>query len=106
MTGFKPKQVIFNYQNKTDTDEILQNYNKTQSAIKVLIEKRRKQVENENKTKNVPTNLAPGENVYIKVNQRITKDKNPFKIAKVTDDNELTFKDSYGVKIHKNRIKK
>lgn len=105
-TGFKPKQVVFNYENKTSTEEIFQNYNKIQSAIKVLMEKRRKQIENENKIKTLPKPLEPGKNVYVKVNQRITKDKDPFKVSKVVEDNELTFKDAYGVKIHKNRIKK
>lgn len=104
-TGFKPKHVIFNYQNETSTDEILQNYNKVQSAIKVQMEKRKRQVEKENKAKSSPKELEPGQNIYVKVNQRITKDKDPYKISKVMQNEELTFKDTYGVKIHKNRVK-
>lgn len=105
-TGYKPRQIIFNYQNRTNAEEIFQNYEKTQSAILVMMEKRRKQVEKENKNKSLPKDLEEGKNVYVKVKQRITKDKEPFKIARVEENNELTFRDSFGVKVHKNRIKK
>ena len=100
-TGYKPRQVVFNFNNQTDTEDIIQNYNKIQSDIKVLMEKRRRQVEMENKQKNQPTVLETGKNIYVKVGQRITKDKEPFAISKIIE----TFKDSHGVKIHKNRIK-
>lgn len=105
-TGYKPRQVVFNFQNRTDTEEIFQNYNKIQSAVKVMIEKRKRQVEEENKQKSSPKPLEAGKNVYVKVTQRITKDKEPFKVSKVKENHEFTFKDAYDVKIHKNRLKK
>lgn len=105
-TGFKPRQVIFNYQNRTDADDIFQNYQKTQSAILVMMEKRKKQVEEENKSKSLPKQLDQGKDIFVKVTQRITKDKEPFKISRVQENNELTFRDAFGVKVHKNRIKK
>lgn len=105
-TGFKPRQVIFNYQNRTDADDIFQNYKKTQSAILVMMEKRKKQVEQENKSKSLQKQLDQGEDIFVKVTQRITKDKEPFKISRVQENNELTFRDSFGVNVHKNIIKK
>ena len=105
VTGYKPRQIVFNFQNKTNTEEILQKYNQIQSAVKVMMEKRKKQVEEENKTKSTPKDLEIGKNVYVKINQRITKDKEPYKISKVKENRELTFKDAYDVKIHKNRLK-
>lgn len=105
-TGYKPRQVIFNHQNQTNADDIFQNYKKTQSAILVMMEKRKRQVEEENKGKSLPEQLVNGKDVYIKVTQRITKDKEPFKTSRVQENNDLTYKDSFGIKIHKKRIKR
>uniref|UniRef100_A0AAG5DPC1 RNA-directed DNA polymerase n=1 Tax=Anopheles atroparvus TaxID=41427 RepID=A0AAG5DPC1_ANOAO len=85
-TKAKPREVVFNTTNI--------EFNKRQAKLEKL-----------NQDRNDPVRLETGENVIIKNSQRLTKDKNPFKITTVKTDNILTFKDKNNVKIHKNRIK-
>ena len=71
-----------------------------------MLKRKEKLLQNFNKGRNMPEDLENDQKVFVKVTQRVTKDKEPFKIATVQENNELTFKDTHGFKIHKARIKK
>lgn len=102
----KPRDVVFNTTNKTDHQEIAQNFDKIQSAVKVELNKRKINHENKFSDKETPKSLNTDDNLYIKNSQRQTKDQNPYKLSTVKTDNELTYVDTNDIKIHKNRIKK
>lgn len=99
-TNFKPKDIDFNSNNITNTEEIMEKCNKIKSAIKVLMENRKNSVDIAKKNRQMPKELDTNKTFYVKVTQRITKDKEPFTIS------EVKVLDKYGIKIHKNRIKK
>lgn len=105
VTKQKPRDVIFNTRCITNTEEIATNFNKIHSAIELELMKRKENYENKNKNNGLPKELQRDEKIYIKSSQRQTKDKDPFKTAIVKEDQFLTFKDNYDIKIHKNRIK-
>jgi hypothetical protein len=104
-TNAKPRDVVFNRRRTTNTEEIFENYSKLHSAIKVLMEKKKAKVQTNNETKKLPQELGLDQKVYIKNSQRLTKDREPYKIVKVQENQDLTFADHNGIKIHKNRIK-
>ena len=54
---------------------------------------KKKLMENGNKNRELPHSLSPGEKVFVRVTQRNTKDKEPFKASEVKQDNELPFRD-------------
>lgn len=105
VTKNKPRDIIFNISNTTDTEEITEKFNNLQSAVKSELLKRKQNFEEKHSHKETPKQLNPDEIKYIKISQRQTKDKDPFKITTVKEDNDLTFRDANGIKIHKNRIK-
>lgn len=105
VTNKKPRDLIFNTSNITNTEEIKNNFDKLQSAVKVELNKRKQQYEQKHVNKEHPKELNPNEIKYIKNGQRLTKDKPPFKITTVKENNDLTFTDKNNIKIHKNRIK-
>ena len=41
VTGYRPRELIFNVQGKNDTDEILECFNKLQSNVKVRLQKQK-----------------------------------------------------------------
>lgn len=106
VTNQKPRDLIFNIRDNTNTAEIIEHYNKLQSAVKVALHKKKQQFEAKMSTNEQPKQLNPNDQHYIKISQRQTKDKNPYKISTVKTNNELTYEDTHNIKIHKNRIKR
>lgn len=104
-TKQKPRDLIFNKTNTTNTAEINEKFNKLQSAAKVELTKRQQKYEKQNENNQHPNNLNPEEEKFIRISQRLTKDKDLYKLTKVEKDNFLTFEDNNNIKIHKNRIK-
>lgn len=104
-TKQRPREIIFNVTNTTNTEEIREKSNRLQSAVKTELTKRKVKYENKNKHNEIPKQFNPGEDKYVKIAQRLTKDKDPFKIFTVKTDNTLTFEDKNNIKIHKNRVK-
>lgn len=100
-----PRKLVFNYSGYTNMEEISEKNKNLQSAVKIELDKRKTKYEEQNKNNSQPKQLQPGDEKYIKNSQRLTKDKNPFKITTIKENNDLTFKDVNDVKIHKNRIK-
>lgn len=105
-TKQKPRDIVFNTSNVTNTAEIRENFEKLQSAVKVELSKRQQKYEKQNETNKQPPELNPNEERYIKITQRLTKDVDPFKISRIQKDGFLTYEDNKGIKIHKDRIKK
>lgn len=87
-------------------EDISEKFKNLQSAVKIELNKRKAKYEEQNQNNKIPEEFHPGETKYTKIAQRITKDKNPYKLTTVKHNNELTFKDINDIKIHKNRIKK
>lgn len=104
-TKTKPRDIIFNTTNSTNAEEILERSNQLQSAVRLELNKRKNKYENLNKNNETPKRFNTGDEKYAKITQRLTKDKNPFKIFTVKKDNTLTFEDKNNIKIHKNRVK-
>lgn len=105
VTKNQPRNLIFNNAGSTNVEEISEKAKLLQSAVKVELNKRKDKYEQKHENNEKPKDLNPGDNRFIKISQRLTKDKNPFKIATVKNNNELTFEDVNDIKIHKNRIK-
>lgn len=103
--NMKPRDVIFNHKNIANAEEIYQNYAKIHSAIETLMRKKKEKINRDNNSRSLPKELEIDKNAYVKISQRITKDKDPFKIVTIKENNDLTFTDEHGIKIHKNRIK-
>ena len=101
----KPRDVVFNKTNITNSEEIARNFDKIQSAIKVELNKRKEAHENKFDKNETPKTLNINDKKYIKIGQRQTKDQNLYKIATVKSNDEFTFTDANDIKIHKNRIK-
>lgn len=101
----KPREVVFNKTNTTNSEEIARNFYKIQSAIKIELNKRKEAYENKFGNNETPKTLNLNDEKYIKIAQRQTKDKNLYKISTVKSNEEFTFTDSNDIKIHKNRIK-
>lgn len=101
----QPRNLIFNNSGSTNVEEITEKSKNLQSAVKIELNRRKDQYEQKHKNNNKPQNLHPGDTKYIKNSQRLTKDKDPFKITTVKHNNDLTFEDVNDIKIHKNRIK-
>lgn len=106
VTKQKPRDLVFNIRNTTTTEEIVENFNKLQSAVKVELLKRKQQYEAKHANKEQPKILQTDGQNFIKNTQRLTKDKDPYKLSTVQRDNELTYYDTHNIKIHKNRIKR
>lgn len=104
-TKRKPRDVIFNTVNTTDVADLIEQSNKIHSAVKLELDKRKQAYEHKHENREQPKPLNLNDTRYIKIAQRLTKDKDIYKIATIKEDNELTFKDTNNVKIHKNRIK-
>ena len=102
----QPRNLVFNNSGSTNMEEISEISKNLQSAAKIELDKRKAKYEQQNENNQTPNQLQPGETKYIKISRRITKDKNPYKLTTIKNNNELTFKDVNDIKIHKNRIKK
>lgn len=105
-TQQKPRDLIFNTRNTTNTEEINEKFQKLQSAAKIELAKRKLKYEEKNQDNQIPVELNPNEEKYVRITQRQNKDKNPYKLAKVKNNEFLTFNDRNDIKIHKNRIRK
>lgn len=101
----KPRDVVFNKTNITNSEEIARNFDKIQSAIKIELNKRKEAHENKFQQNETPKTLNINDKKYIKIGQRQTKDKNLYKSTTVKSNDEFTFTDTNDIKIHKNRIK-
>lgn len=101
----KPRDVVFNKTNVTNSEEIARNFDKIQSAIKIELNKRKEAHENKYAKNQMPKPLEADDTKYVRIGQRQTKDQPLYKLSTVKSDNELTFVDENDVKIHKNRIK-
>lgn len=101
-----PRNLVFNDPGSTNMEEISEKFKDLQSAAKIELNRRKDKYEQLNQDNEKPQILNPGDTKYIKISQRLTKDKDPYKLTTVQLDNELTFKDVNDIKIHKNRIKK
>lgn len=104
-TKRKPRELIFNTLNITDAADLIEQSNKIHTAVKLELDKRKQIYEQKHENREQPTTINPNDSKYVKISQRLTKDKDVYKITTVQEDNNLTFKDTNGVKIHKNRIK-
>ena len=102
----QPRNVVFNNSGCTNVEEIAEKSKNLQSAVKVELNKRKSKYEKQNEDNEKPIEFKTGDTKYIKISQRLTKDKNPYKLTSVKQNNELTFKDVNDIKIHKNRVKK
>jgi transposase InsO family protein len=105
-TKKQPRSLIFNNSGTIDMEEISEKFKNLQSAAKVELLKRKLKYEEQHKNNETPKPLNPGEIKYVKISQRLTKDKDPYKTVTIKNDNTLTFEDNNDIKIHKNRIKK
>lgn len=63
----RPRELIFNLRNTTDVEEIAENANKLQSAVKLELEKRKAAYEKEHERNTKPPQLNPNDNKYIKI---------------------------------------
>lgn len=106
VTKKKPRDLVFNSSNCTDVEEMQNAAANLQSAVKIQLQKTKQKFEEKYENKQIPPDLSPNDIKYVKITQRQTKDRDPFKTVKVKTNDTLTFEDTNNVKIHKNRIKK
>lgn len=106
VTKRKPRDLIFNSSNATDVEELQKAADNLQSAVKVQLQRAKQKFDEKHENKQQPPELAMNDIKYVKITQRQTKDKDPYKTVKVKSNNTMTFEDTNNVKIHKNRLKK
>lgn len=106
VTKRKPREIIFPFLNCPNVQELQEATENLQSAVKVQLHKNRQKYIEKHENKQQPSDVNPNESKYVKISQRQTKDKDPYKIVNVQSNDLLTFQDSNNVKIHKKRIKK
>lgn len=104
-TKKKPRDIIFNTANITNVADLIEQSNKIHSAVKLELDKRKQIYEQKYENREHPKQINLNDTKYVKIAQRLTKDKDVYKTVTVTQDNGPTFKDANNVKIHKNRIK-